>query len=97
MTIGPVCPVEREGHPCKPTPAMYAAHPVTVYSNDRQKIIVTLTPDERGEFSTTLPVGVYLVDVEHQTIGSIRGVPATITVRSGQIITLSIDIDTGIR
>lgn len=97
MTIGPICPVERVGHPCTPTPAMYAAHPVTVYSANKATIIATLTPDAQGRFSAMLLAGTYFVDVEHQTIGAVRGVPATISVRSGQIVTLSIDIDTGIR
>ena len=52
ITIGPICPVEQVGHPCNPTPEMYAAHQVFVYTSDRTKIIATLTPDAQGNFST---------------------------------------------
>jgi hypothetical protein len=97
MTIGPVCPVERVDHPCSPTPAMFAAHPVTVYSENKATIIVVLTPDAQGHFSAVLGAGTYFVDTQHQAVGAVRGVPATIIIRPGQTVSLSIDIDTGIR
>ncbi|MBA3788981.1 hypothetical protein H0X32_01125 [Patescibacteria group bacterium] len=97
MTIGPVCPVEQAGHPCTPTPEMYAAHPVSVYSSDRARLITTLTPDANGNFSAALPVGKYVVDVQRQPIGGARGVPATISISKDQTTPVSIDIDTGIR
>jgi cytoskeletal protein RodZ len=97
MTIGPICPVEQVDHPCKPTPEMYAAHPVSVYTSDRSKLVATLTPDANGNFSTALPAGTYLVDTQHQRIGSVQGVPTTLTVTSGQSVTISISVDTGIR
>jgi hypothetical protein len=97
MTIGPVCPVERIDRPCSATPAMYAAHPVTVYSADRTKIIATMTPDADGKFSTVLRAGIYLVDTDDQEVGAVRGVPVKITIRSGETVRLTIDVDTGIR
>ena len=97
MTIGPVCPVEQAGHPCNPTPQMYAAHQVFVYTSDRSKLITTLTPDAEGNFSAALPVGTYLIDVQHQSIGSVKGAPATVTIMANQTTEVSIDIDTGIR
>jgi hypothetical protein len=97
MTIGPVCPVEQAGHPCNPTPAMYAAHLVYVYTSDRTRIIATLVPDANGHFSVTLPVGNYVADVQHQPVGSAQGVPATFTITEGKIVSLTLTIDTGIR
>lgn len=97
MSIGPICPVEQIDHPCKPTPEMYAAHKVFVYNANKSKLITTLTPDAQGKFSTSLFVGTYLVDVEHQAVGSTRGVPITISISKGKTSTVSIDIDTGIR
>jgi hypothetical protein len=76
---------------------MYAAHLVSVYSSDRSKLIVTLTPDANGNFSATLPAGTYVVDVQHQQVGSVRGAPTTVTITTGQSVSVSISIDTGIR
>ncbi len=97
MTIGPVCPVEQVGHPCNPTPQMYAAHQVFVYDSTRTKLIATLTPDAKGNFSTTLPAGEYVVDVQHQGIGSVQGAPTTIQITPGRTTAIAISIDTGIR
>jgi len=97
MTIGPICPVEQAGHPCNPTPQMYAAHQVFIYTSDKSKLIATLTPGAEGNFSTTLPAGSYLVDVQHQSIGSVKGAPSTIMIVANQAAEVSIDIDTGIR
>ncbi len=97
MTIGPICPVERIDHPCSPTPEMYAAHPIHVYNADKSKLIKTLTPDAQGKFSATFPTATYIVDVEHQAVGGVRGAPATVHITNGKTVTVSIDIDTGIR
>lgn len=97
MKIGPICPVEQVGHPCNPTVAMYASHPIFIYSSDKSILIKTLTPDASGDFSATLPVGSYFVDTQHQSVGAVQGVPAVISIISGEITTLTISIDTGIR
>ncbi len=76
---------------------MYAAHQVFVYDSGKIKLITTLTPDAQGNFPATLPVGTYFVDVQHQEIGAVTGVPAKITIVSGKATALSINIDTGIR
>lgn len=97
MTIGPICPVEQVGHPCNPTPQMYAAHQVFVYNSSQTKLITTLTPDASGNFSATLPSGSYLVDVQHQGIGAVTGAPVMVAVVAGKTAHISINIDTGIR
>jgi hypothetical protein len=97
MTIGPICPVERIDHSCTPTPEMYAARKVFIYNSDQTKTITTLIPDAEGHFSTTLPVGDYIVDTEHQAIGFSRGTPQNIRIIANQITAVTIDIDTGIR
>ena len=97
MTIGPICPVEREGHPCQPTAEMFAARKVYVYETDRKTLVTEITPDANGEFNTSLPEGDFYVDMEHPRIGSISGVPATIHIDINTSATLHIDIDTGIR
>jgi len=97
VAIGPICPVEQIGHPCNPTPAMYASHPIFIYLSDKKTLIKTLTPNASGDFYTTLLVGNYFIDAQHQSVGSIQGVPAVISIKSGGTTTLTISIDTGIR
>ncbi|MDO8624159.1 MAG: hypothetical protein Q7R54_02275 [bacterium] len=97
MTIGPICPVERIDEPCEPSPEAYAARKVYVYSEDRETLITTLTPDAEGKFSAALPEADYWVDVIHQQIGGTTGVPALIHIKAGATASISIDIDTGIR
>jgi hypothetical protein len=97
MTIGPICPVERPGVPCKPTPEQYAAYPVTVYESDKHTLVQTLVPNANGQFSATLPSGNYWIDVPHSGIGRVTGAPMMITIPAAGVATSTIDIDTGIR
>ncbi len=96
MTIGPICPVERADHPCKPSPDMYAAHKVYLLSEHNE--LTTLIPDADGNFSAKLAEGTYIADIDHDgIIGSITGVPAAVVIKAGKTATLHIAIDTGIR
>lgn len=99
MTIGPICPVERVDDPCKPTPEMYAAHTIAVYTADKKTLVKTLTPNSTGVFSATLPVGSYYVAMTtaQPKIGSTSGVPTTVAIKNGVTTRLTISIDTGIR
>lgn len=97
MTIGPICPVERPDHPCLPTPEMFAAHKVYVYTARLKTFIATITPNASGTFAISLSVGDYLVDMEHQGIGAINGVPQTVHIEAGKTTEIKIDVDTGIR
>src|SRR3989344_4482933 len=98
MTIGPICPVERPDISCLPTPEMFAARKVFVYTLDKKTLIATLTPNSEGKFSASLSVGTYFVDMAHtQGPGGITGVPVTIKIENGITTMLAIDVDTGIR
>lgn len=97
MTIGPICPVEREGELCKPTPEMFAARTVYVYRPNRTILVATLTPDAEGKINTTLPVGDYWVDMPTRGIDRVSGLPATVHISAGSPTSLTVDVDTGIR
>lgn len=97
VSIGPICPVERVGVPCEPSPEQYAARKVMVYSLGGLVKVGEATPDAKGHYSIALDPGSYYVDVVHSGIGGVQGVPANVTIESGKNTTLDISIDTGIR
>jgi len=110
ISIGPICPSDSvpPRPECQPTPAVYAAHPVSVYEENlaaacapigcnKGRLVTTLVPDAQGKFSMSLPESRYLIDVAHQPLGAVQGAPAEIIIIAGQTTKADISIDTGIR
>ncbi len=97
MNIGPICPVENLNNPCLPTAEMYTSKKIYIYKSDKKTLVKTIAPSAGGDFSTTLPIGNYYIDMDHQSVGGITGIPANIKIEGGKTITLDIDVDTGIR
>lgn len=99
MMIGPICPVERIDNPCKPTPQMFAEKKIVVYKGDPKILVKTLTPDANGKFSTSLPAGLYYVELMNNVLrpATVLGVPATVTIQKNATYHMDINIDTGLR
>ena len=97
VTIGPICPVERPDQPCLPTPETYAARKVLVYGPDGTTLVETVPLNQTGYYRVQLDPGTYVVDINHVGIDRSSDVPRTVTIHSGETITLDIAIDTGIR
>ncbi len=97
VNIGPICPVERVDNPCKPTPEMYAARKILVFSKDRSQLIQEVSLDSAGFYQTNLPPGDYLIDIKRAGLDFSSQVPKLITIESQQTVTLNISLDTGIR
>ncbi len=98
VSIGPLVPVVREGEP-EPTaaPEVYAARQIVVYKVDGQTEMIRAEIDSTGAYNVTLPVGSYVVDINRIGIDSAAGLPVQIELRAGEVLTLDIEIDTGIR
>lgn len=97
VTIGPNCPVEREGVSCTPSPEAYASREFIVL-NSSQKEVTRFHADSSGSYSISLLPGTYTVVSAKTGFGSMsKDLPATVVIKSGQSATLNIDIDTGIR
>ena len=100
ISIGPICPVETDPPDpgCLPTVETYKAYPVSVWTSDGRRKITLLKPSLDGSYKTDLESGKYLIILETggNNIGS-SNLPVEITIISGDVITLNIDIDTGIR
>ena len=98
VTIGPLVPVVQEGVP-EPTPApeVYASRQIVVYASDGQTEVARVQIDGKGDYRVELPVGTYVVDVNHAGIDMAKDLPKTVEIESGQTTRLDVDIDTGIR
>jgi hypothetical protein len=98
VNIGPLLPVQRVGD-ATPTvpPEAYAARQIIVYQADGKTVVTKLTPDKDGNYRVELAPDTYIVGMARVGIDRARGLPATVTITSGQTTRLDIDIDTGIR
>ncbi len=98
VTIGPLVPVVREGEP-EPTPApeVYAIRQMVIYAEDGWTEVTKVQIDAQGNYRVSLPVGTYVVDINH--VGIDRGIdlPATAKIESQEVTRLDVEIDTGIR
>ena len=98
VTIGPLVPVIREGE-SEPTPApeVYAAREIVVFEENGKTEFVRLKIDANGNYRGELPVGIYVVDINHIGIDSAADLPKKIAITEQGVTRLDIDIDTGIR
>lgn len=98
VTIGPLMPVIREGE-AEPTPApeVYAAREVILFEKDGRTEFQRLKIDANGNYRAEVPVGRYVVDINHTGIDTAANLPQEIEIVSQEVTRLDIDIDTGIR
>jgi hypothetical protein len=98
VTIGPLLPVIREGE-VEPTPApeVYAAREIVVFMKDGEKEFARLRIDANGNYRAELPVGFYVVDINHSGMDTAADLPKEIEITYKGVTRLDIDIDTGIR
>jgi hypothetical protein len=98
VTIGPLVPVVREGE-AEPTPApeVYAGREVVVFKEDGKTEFARLKIGADGNYRAELPVGTYVVDINHLGIDFAKELPKEIEITVQGVTRLDIDIDTGIR
>jgi hypothetical protein len=96
VSIGPLCPVEPCTVPHDRLVAAYAARPITISTPDGT-VVTTVTADPESGYTVALKPGMYVVAIPKQGIGGSPGLPATVTIRSGETVRLDITVDTGIR
>jgi len=98
VTIGPLSPVVRVGEPePTPSPEVYQGREIVIYLEDGKTEFARLKLDAGGNYRAELPVGTYIVDINHLGIDMSKDLPKVIEIREGEITRLDIDIDTGIR
>jgi hypothetical protein len=98
VTIGTLVPVAREGE-AEPTPApeVYASREIVVYRNDGRTEFARLKIDANGNYRAELPVGTYVIDINHLGVDRADDLPQEIEIIPQGITRLDIAIDTGIR
>jgi hypothetical protein len=98
VTIGPLTPAVQGGVPePTPSPEIYAARQIVVVRERDGKEVERLTIDANGNYFGELPVGTYVVDINHLGIDSANGFPKVVEIVANRVIRLNVDIDTGIR
>ena len=97
VTVGPICPVERPGVPCKVPPEAYTSREVIVYKEDGKTEIERKHFDTKGHYRFELAPGNYVINIPASRVGGSKDLPKDITISAGKIILLNFDIDTGIR
>lgn len=88
----------RDGEP-EPTPGpeVYASRQIVIYAQDGRTEITRVQFDGKGNYRVTLPVGTYVVDINHVGIDHGIDLPKTVEILSRQVSSLDVEIDTGIR
>src|SRR3989344_291615 len=80
VTIGPFCPVEREGEPCDAPPEAYTSREAIAYGSDAVTVKARTHLSAEGNYTLTLPPGKYFVQITPAGIGP--GEKKPVTVRS---------------
>ncbi len=97
VTIGPNCPVEREGQPCPTPPSAYTLRKVLVYDEQHAQLLHTVDIDTQGLYSINLAPGKYLVDLQRLGLDRSADVPKVVEIHANSVTSLNIAIDTGLR
>jgi len=98
VTIGLLVPVVREGEsPPTPAPEVFEAREIVVFKPNGTSEVMRIPLDDVGKFRSELPVGAYIVDINHLGIDFADGYPKEVEIREREITWLEVDIDTGIR
>ncbi|MBI1878826.1 MAG: hypothetical protein HYR94_11510, partial [Chloroflexi bacterium] len=86
VIIGPLVPVVREGE-TEPTPApeVFAEREIVIFAEDGQAEVTRAKIDGSGNYRVTLPVGTYVVDINHLGIDQGLNLPQTVQITSQQV------------
>ena len=100
ISIGPLCPVERDPPDpgCLPTYETYKAYPVSIWSSNGRRKIAHVNPALDGSYKIELNPSKYsvILGTSQNSIGS-SNLPAEVVIISHTETVLNINIDTGIR
>jgi hypothetical protein len=96
VVAGPTCPVERAEDPCPPKAVPNREVDILGANN---AVVATTTTDGKGHFSVALAPGTYVVTVpiKQGLIGMRQMSDVKANITAGQVTTVKVELDTGIR
>jgi hypothetical protein len=96
VVAGPTCPVERAEDACPPKAVPNREVQIL---NPNNAVAATAMTDSNGRFSVLLAPGVYrvIVPIMQGQVGMRQMQNVTATITAGQVTTVKIELDTGIR
>jgi hypothetical protein len=96
VVAGPICPVESKTNPCPDRPVPNREVKIETSSG---AVVATATTDAQGHFSVVLAPGSYVVRVTivRGQIGMRQASPGNVSVLANQPVSVTIELDTGIR
>jgi len=97
VTIGPICPVQRDDTPCPTPPSAYAARKILVMDEQATKILFTVDIDSQGLYVIDLAPAKYRIDLKPNGIDRATELPAVVEIHANSVTTLNVNIDTGLR
>jgi hypothetical protein len=97
VTIGPICPVQRDDTPCPTPPSAYAARKILVMDEQGTKILFTVDIDSQGLYLIDLAPAKYRIDLKPNGIDRAAELPAVVEIHANSVTTLNVNIDTGLR
>ncbi len=101
VTVGPLTLVERAPEPGLPTPTVppqvYTSRKLNIYHADGKRLVREVSFQGDGTYRVEIEPGDYVLALPPGGIEHAQGLPRSVTVRSGQVVRVDIDIDTGIR
>ena len=87
--------VEPSDNMPRPAPEAYARYPLTILSQDGEKEIARVIPDENGYYRVALAPGAYILDVQDRVAKHVRAKPQPFTVVSNQTVRVDMNIVIG--
>ena len=98
VLFGPLTPVTQINRPTPETPPeMYKDRFVLVYDQTGENLIMQIAVGLDGYYRAEISPGVYTVTFSLIGIERAENIPAVISLAAGQVISLEISVDTGIR
>lgn len=98
VSIGPICPVEQEGEECEIPEEVYTSRILVLYDKNNDNDLVAEKPiGPDGIYEFNVPAGEYILDLKKSGIDSSHDLPKNIEIKAGEILTIDLSIDTGIR
>jgi hypothetical protein len=97
VTIGPNCPGPTTTAPCPTSPDAYKARKILVYNEAKTTLLYTVDIDSQGAFFIDLVPAKYTVDLRGAGIDRTGDLPQTVDIHANAVVTLNVNIDTGLR